>query len=163
MTTEQPPSTDDALGQILRQLNSLRSDVADMREKSDSRHRSIAYEMGELRAMSQRAIDIANDAKRLADQSAHTIESTQRAVVEHTRGLAARQASLETAVEGVRTVNVRQSQSLDELLAAETERKTREDERERQDDRRWKWIGRAWPIITAGVALASYLIGHWKP
>lgn len=163
MTTEHPPSTDDALGRILRELGSLRSDFHEFRTTGDSRHRLLVNEIAEVRAESKRAVEIAVDAKRLADGAAHEMRDTQRAVVEHTRGLATRQAALEAAVDGIRTVNERQTASLDVLVAAETERKIRERALSEQDEKRWRWVGRVWPIATALVALGAYLIGHWKP
>jgi hypothetical protein len=142
----------DDVGKILRELGALRGDLHEMREKSDERHRLVANEVSELRAMTARAIDVANDAKRIADRSAYDTLEMQRAVIKNTAGLAAK-------VEAIGAVKT----DIETLLAAERERKIREDALTKADDRRWKWIGRVWPIATALVGIAAYIVGHWKP
>lgn len=179
--TQPPSSADEALGRILHELGSLRSDVQSMRDQGDQRHRTIANEMAELRAMSTRALDVAAEAKRVADRSSTEMRDTQHALVTHTKGLADRQAAQATQIATMATEIASQTAelsaqttSLDSLLAAEMERKVRDDERKRIADERkrvadarWTTVTRWWPIaiVTAsGVAAAvTYLAAHWRP
>lgn len=148
--------TVDDEGKILRELAGLRRDMQGLGEQWDTRHRTLANDVLEIRTLAARAVETANEAKRIADGSRHDTAQMQASVMEHTKGLAARQVALEAET-------AKQTGQLTALLAAETDRKTREDEREKQDERRWKWIQRAWPIATAVVAIAGYVIGHWRP
>jgi hypothetical protein len=158
-----PTSPEEALGRILSELGSLRADVHGMRETGDVRHRTVVNELAEVRVEARRAMETAADAKRLADNSATTMRDTQRALIEHTRGLATRQTAVEAAVTAVKTETGEQTKSLGVLLAAETDRKTREDERKVLDEKRWKWVGRLTPLVLVFASIAGYLIGHWRP
>lgn len=153
-------SDSEAEGKILRELGLLRRDFQTMAEQADQRHRTTTNDILEARHRADRAIDIANDAKRVADALAIETRDMQRTVIEHTKGLGTRVAGIETGMS-------KQDAALDALLAAETERKVREDEREKQDERRWKSVGRwaaiGFPVVGALGAIATWLITHWKP
>ena len=165
MSPTQPPSSaDETLGRILHELGSLRGDFGAFRETGDSRHRMLVNELAEVRTEARRAVEIAAEAKRLADSSSHEMRDMQRAVVEHTKGLAATQSAqaaqistlaAETSeqtksLKGLAATQVaqatqisalaaetgQQTKSLDALLVAETERKARETEQRTRDDER---------------------------
>jgi hypothetical protein len=161
--TPPPASADEALGRILSELGSLRADVHGMRETGDVRHRTVVNELAEVRAEARRAMETAADAKRLADTSSITMRDTQRALVDYTKGLVARQQSVETSLTLVKAETGEQTKSLKTLLDAETDRKTREDERKVLDEKRWKWVGRLTPLVLVVASIAGYLIGHWRP
>ena len=189
MSPTQPPSSaDETLGRILHELGSLRGDFGAFRETGDSRHRMLVNELAEVRTEARRAVEIAAEAKRLADSSSHEMRDMQRSVVEHAKGLAATQVSqaaqistlvVETAA--LATETGQQTKSLDALLVAETERKARETEQRTRDDERkqiedeqkkitdarWTSVTRWWPIALVVVGAiasgATFLISHWRP
>lgn len=183
-----PPSTDDALIRILRELGTIRTEFGAFRDQGERRHMLLVNELAEVRIEAKRATELAADAKRLADSAAHEMHDTQRAVVEHTRGLVDRHDAMETSVEGLRLslntllaaetdrkkieeaaeaerkkIEAERTVAMNTLLAAETDRKTREDERKKIEDARWAKIARWWPFLLAAATLASYAVGHWKP
>lgn len=164
MPDQNPPSSaDDALIRILRELGQLRTDFSSFRDQGERRYMLLVNELAEVRVEARRATEIASEAKRQADAAAHEMHDTQRAVIEHTRGLATTQATQTKQIAELITETGGQTASIAALLAAETERKTREDERKKVEDSRWTSVARWWPILLAVVAAASYAAGHWKP
>lgn len=155
---DQPPpqSTDEALIRILRELGTIRSEFGAFKDHGDRRHLMLVNELAEVRIEAKRAAELAADAKRLADTAAHEMHDTQRAVIEHTRGLVDRQEAMEAAMESA-------SEKLDKVLAADVDRRTREDEREKQSEARWKTLARWTPLVLTAASLVGYLLGHWKP
>lgn len=157
------PDDDTTNGQILRELAGMRRDLQAFSEQGESRHRALANDVLAISARVDRAVEVANEAKRIADRSSHDTLQMQTSVVEHTRGLAARQAEQAAKIDALNTETSKQTTSLTALLTAETERKVREDERKLLDEKRWKWITRAGLVGAPCVTFVGWLIAHWRP
>lgn len=163
MSTNPPPSTDAALERILHELGTIRAEFGQFRDQGDHRHHLLLKELAEVRVEARRASEIAADAKRLADAAAHEMHETQAAVIAHTKGLVDRQEEQATQIADLVAETSTQTVALNRLVAAETDRVTREDERKKVDDARWTKLGRFWPLLLAIASVASYAAGHWKP
>jgi hypothetical protein len=175
-------------GKILRELGSLRTDLHEMRTQSDSRHRMNVNELAAQGAKIDRALEIANEAKRMADSSVFETRDVHKAVVEYTKGLGRRQdeqgtriESLATDVHALAKETHAQTGSLATLVADAAERKERaaleaaarvaladaDAKREAAADKRWRTVTRWWPIASvAGTALAAFAafwFAHFRP
>jgi hypothetical protein len=164
-------------GTILREIGKLSTRFDRLEGQSDTRHRALTNDVLEVRADARRAMEIATDAKRIADASALDTRDMQRAVIDHTKGLSTRQQEQAAQIAALAKETHAQTGSLSTLVEAERKRGERESvasaleaHKAADDDLRWKRIGRWWPFVVAGASVlaglasaAASVLSHWKP
>jgi hypothetical protein len=159
--------SDDALGKILREVSSVRTELADMRIQSDSRHRANVNDLLEVRQMAQRALEHAADAKRIADTSAFDTRELHRAVIDNAKGVSAKQIEQAAQIDGLTKETKSQTADLKTLLDAEDARKADEVATKKLDAARWLFIDRTikigGPIVATIMLVGGYILTHWKP